>query len=1045
MNRKHLLSGFWFLCALVSILLILKPLHSETKINSLSELQRNFSKPPMEYGTVPFSVWNDDMTESEIEKQLIELKEQGAGSIFIHPRPGLITPYLSDTWLSLCKFTVDKGKQLGMNVWLYDENSYPSGFAGGHVPAQMPESIGKGLLFHRYDILPNDMSKNVSLVLKAEGSGFADVTNTVASEKSKQGKYYVFEIVQNQPSGWYGGFAYVDLMLPGVTEKFLDVTLENGYKKSIGDEFGKAVPGIFTDEPQIAPPQRRNCMKWTPALFSEFEKKWGYDLKINLPSLFEEVGDWQKIRHNYYALLLDLFIERWAKVYYRYCEQNNLQFTGHYWEHGWPLASEGPDNMAMYAWFHMPGIDILMNEYQENTHAQFGNVRAVKELRSAANQMGRSRTMSETYGAAGWDLRFEDMKRIGDWEYALGVNFMNQHLSYITIKGARKRDHPQSFTYHEPWWKFYHIMGNYFARLSMVLSSGEQINKILVIEPTSSAWMYNSNGIQNKKLEDLGNTFYEFEQKLEKLQVEYDLGSENIIKDNGKIEDGKFVVGKRSYDIVVLPPGLENLEKSTVTLIEKYLQGKGKIISFVDAPKYIDGSVTNIVTALASQYSAQWMRLNNLSGQAAVDQLASEDFKIINPETITGVLFHHRRLYEDGELLFLINTSLDQYSKGTVKMKGRSVTEMNLMNGAIVPYPLAIEGNSMNVTFDLPPAGSLVLITNPAASSVPVPARIVSAQERVLLPKGSEQIKRITPNTLTLDYCDIKVGINEEKDLYFYEAQNKIYKYHGLEGNPWSRAVQYKTNILDKNNFGPNSGFEATYSFLIEGNVDKASLQAVVERPNLWTISINGHPVQPRPGEWWLDRAFGIYDIGSNVVSGTNQIKVTASPFTINSELESIYILGNFGLIPKAKGFKMIPSSELSIGAWDKQNMPFYSDGVSYINTFTVSSKEKSYCVKLSKWNGTIVEVKVNNKPAGVIAWQPYQLDISDKIQMGDNEITVTVYGSLKNLLGPHHNKPEHNRAWPAGFEAAPKYQPEGQEYDFIGYGLFEDFVVTEK
>ena len=57
--------------------------------------------------------------------------------------------------------------------------------------------------------------------------------------------------------------------------------------------------------------------------------------------------------------------------------------------------------------------------------AQFGNVRAVKELRSVANQMGYTRTLSETYGGGGWDETFKDFKRLGDWEYVLGVNFMN--------------------------------------------------------------------------------------------------------------------------------------------------------------------------------------------------------------------------------------------------------------------------------------------------------------------------------------------------------------------------------------------------------------------------------------------------------------------------------------------------------------------------------------------------------------------------------------------------------------------------------------------
>ena len=73
-----------------------------------------------------------------------KFKEAGIGGVFVHPRPGLITEYLSEEWFELFDYTVQKGKELGMNVWIYDENSYPSGFAGGHVPAEMPESWNQG-------------------------------------------------------------------------------------------------------------------------------------------------------------------------------------------------------------------------------------------------------------------------------------------------------------------------------------------------------------------------------------------------------------------------------------------------------------------------------------------------------------------------------------------------------------------------------------------------------------------------------------------------------------------------------------------------------------------------------------------------------------------------------------------------------------------------------------------------------------------------------------------------------------------------------------
>ena len=277
----------------------------------------------------------------------------------------------------------------------------------------------------------------------------ANITDRVkAGESFGKARYLIAEINRAGDAGWTAGGPYVDLMYPGVTEKFLEVTLE-AYRREIGDQFGKRVPGSFTDEPELQPAAG---LPWTADLPEQFETQWGYNLIDHLPSLMQEIGQWRTVRHNYYQTVLNLFIARWAKPYYEYCDKYDLEFTGHYWEHEWPRCRQVPDNMAMAAWQQRPGIDTLMNQYQENTHAQFGNIRACREISSLANQLGRDRTLVELYGAGGWDLRFEDMKRIGDWLEVLGVNTLNEHLSYITLRGARKRDHPQSFSYHEPWW-----------------------------------------------------------------------------------------------------------------------------------------------------------------------------------------------------------------------------------------------------------------------------------------------------------------------------------------------------------------------------------------------------------------------------------------------------------------------------------------------------------------------------------------------------------------------------------------------------------------
>ena len=82
------------------------------------------------------------------------------------------------------------------------------------------------------------------------------------------------------------------------------------------------------------------------------------------------------------------------------------------------------------------------------------------------------------------------MKRNGDWAFVLGVNLLNQHLSFMSLMGDRKFDYPQSFGPYSPYWKQYRYQTDYFGRLSAALSSGKQKNRILILEPTTTAWMY---------------------------------------------------------------------------------------------------------------------------------------------------------------------------------------------------------------------------------------------------------------------------------------------------------------------------------------------------------------------------------------------------------------------------------------------------------------------------------------------------------------------------------------------------------------------------
>ncbi|HPT22048.1 MAG TPA: glycosyl hydrolase [Bacteroidales bacterium] len=1010
---------------------------NEVKVPDFATLSTQFKTPGKEYTTAPFFVWNAEITKNDIDSFLVSFKNAGSSQVIIHPRPGLITEYLSQEWFDLYKHAVEKGKELDMNVWIYDENSYPSGFAGGHVPTEMPESYnqGQGLKMERFETLPDTCDKYY-LCLKEENGTFKDITSSLSDEKGKTGKFILFSKTYNKKSDWFGGTSYVDLLYPGVTQKFIEITM-SGYEKYIGSEFGKSVPGTFTDEPQINSP---GGIRWTPDLFDAFMKQWHYDLKTQLPSLFEEVGDWKKIRHNYTQTLLQLFIDRWSKPWYSYCEEKGLKFTGHYWEHEWPNMRPGGDNMAMYAWHHVPAIDMLFNEWNDTTpNAQFGNVRAVKELASAANQTGRQQKLSETYGGSGWDLSFTDMKRNGDWEYALGVNLMNQHLTYFTLAGARKYDYPPSFDYHEPWWKDYKYINDHYARLSLALSAGKQINDILILEPTTSAWLYDSYVNSNKKCAETGRTFQTFITKIEMNQVEYDLGSENIIKDRGNVTKGRFVVGQTGYSKVVVPPLTENLNTRTYDLLREFVSKGGTLIAF-SVPTLVDGAPSEEIQKFFNQKSDRIILLDKLTPEVISKYLENNNLGFEGVKE--GTLYHHRRILSDGQLIFLVNSSLTGPINGSFTTRGKDAIEMNTLTGEIYGYQYKQDGDNIRLSYSIPPAGSLLLyIPDKKITGYTISAK--TENKTPVMASSPLKVSRNEDNALMIDFCDLKIGKNLIKDIHVAEATDTVFKIFGFKnGDPWNTSVQYKTNIIDRDTFKPGTGFTATFHFTIKGSFDFSNIKTVIERPWLWTVSVNGIEVKPEKDRWWLDRSFGVFNIGANVRTGDNTITLHTSPMKIHAETGFVYVLGNFSLKPAEKGWVIEkPASEYTMGKWKDQGMPFYSWGVTYSREFNIEKNEGTWEIGLTGWNGTIAEVYVNGKPAEPVAFPPYLTNVTSLIKPGINKIDVKVIGSLKNLLGPHHKEPRPGFVTPNYWKKNKSY-PAGKDYHMTDYGLFEDFIL---
>jgi hypothetical protein len=1014
----------------------------ETRIDDFKSLIRNFEDPPSEFRSAPFWIWHEKVCKEKIREQLVDFREKGFGGVFVHPRYGMITEYLSEEWFEMVEYTLSVARELGLYVWIYDENSYPSGFAGGHVPHDMPDSYryGQALRIHRTNRFEPDPDLRYLHYFEVNGQGEAVEFHDPAARTGNRGEFILLELVNYPQNKWHAGWSYVDLLYPGVTEKFMEITMQ-GYEDRFGGHFGNLIPGVFTDEPNIAPPGGRTAVRWTPDLYDEFEKRWGYRLQDNLLSLFEETGNWKKVRHNYFQLLLQMFIDRWSKPWFEYTESRNLKWTGHYWEHGWPSPHHGGDNMAMYAWHQVPGVDLLFNRmYTEERPTQFGNVRNVKELRSAANQTGRIRTLSETYGGAGWELTFEDMKRLGDWMYVLGVNFLNQHMAYMTLLGDRKHDFPQSISYHAPWWEHYGHQLDYFARLSVAMSAGRQNNNILVIEPTTTTWMYYSSYRPNAYLNEIGNNFNDLLDRMEQYKIGYDLGSENIIKDRGSVENGRFIVGEADYEVVVLPFGMENIDRPTFELLSRFLESGGRVVSLKTLPSMIAGSLSDEPMKLMREHNGRWLHASCFTDPHVYLHFDNKRLQFSQSAMKSKWFLHHERELDDGRLVFLVNSSPDEDMEGYFITSGEMVARLDPETGRVTGWPHTGDNGQIRVGFSVKPAGSLLLFIPDRKIAVDYQAERPAAT--IVMESSEMQIRPLSPNVVTLDYGELSIEGQSLGRLYFYSAADRVWQHYGYNDNPWVSSSQFRTELVDADTFSTATGFEFVYDFIVRQGTDMRSVTAVAERPGIFSLTVNGRTLEPVPGRWFVEKDFAVYAVGEYLSPGQNRISLRASPMSMFAELQPVYLTGFFSLAEAGAGWEIIPQQPLRAGSWRKSGYPFYSDRVSYIKNVWIEKVPQRVMVQLGEWNGTVAEVLVNNRPAAIIQSPPYEADITGLVGEGENSIEVTVYGSLKNLLGPHHNVTRRGIVTPWSFKYAPQVQPPGSGYDLLDYGLMEGFRV---
>jgi len=975
----------------------------------VNELRNEFLKPPLAFRGTPFWSWNDRLRAEELARQAREMKGHGMGGFFMHSRDGLETVYMGPEWLNCVRKTVEVAKEEGMGAWLYDEDRWPSGAAGGLVPARGGDAFrAKMITTEECQTLPEDTEDVLAVFATVVENGSIvsarrlspDAAATEAGET-----LLVFRREVSGPSEWFNDDAYADNLNPDAVAAFIDTTYEV-YRKEVGGEFGGAVPGIFTDEPNIFHPAIRSglgALPWTDGLDAYFRERRGYDLLDVVPWLFYDGEPATKARHDYWYTISQRFTEAYTKQIGEWCERYGLAFTGHYLmenEMGQGIVRGGAI-MPHYRYQHVPGIDMLTEQTHENL--------TIKQCSSVASQFGRKRVLSETYGCSSWELTFEGQKWTGDWQYVLGVNLRCQHLALYTLRGCRKRDFPPAFNYNTTWWKYNGVVEDYFARIGRVLTEGEAVRDVLVLHPVATGWSMVGESRQSREKADVySERLNDFARALLATHYDFDFGDEQIMATDGRVEDGTLWVGRAPYKAVVIPPNTRTLFSSTVDLLGQFLQAGGAVIAVEPLPTMIEAKPSERIQALLAGEGISTVP-DKAGLQVALEAALPRRVSLRNVQGQEAAsLLYMQRSFGDKFAYFCVNNDRHNGYDLDLALEGSGrIEEWNPLTGEVKGLPALEEDGKLCFGAHFGPAGSRLYVVDPGGTPQPVPTKARPSAIWALRPVTNASFigptcafTRTDPNVLTLDMCQYRMGDGEwSQTTEVWRAQNEVRKALDMRPNYYNGLPQRYKWALEPH---PSDGapVELRFAFTVK-DVPASPTYLLVEGASQFTITLNGQPVPNQAVGWYLDRSFHKVALPA-LQEGANEL-VLGCAYTNYMELEDCFLIGDFGVsIDRAI---IAEPQKLHLCDWTTQGYPHYAGSIIYHGKLDYRPKNgERVRVYLGEYEAVDVAVHVNGGLAGHIPWASANgLDITRYLGPGMNNVDIEVVSSPRNMLGPLH------------------------------------------
>ena len=564
--------------------------------------------------------WVKGENEATLRRGVQEVYDSGCGAICVESRTH--PDFLGEGWWRDIGVLLEECRRLGMKLWIFDDQHFPSGYAAGaaagtpaarmlmrekHMDVRGPVK-GGAFVVQDDEHHPRDGEGVVAVIAarrldtSTRVEAFEDIGGWCLGERIDltgrihdglaywdvpEGMWRIFVLTASYVTERNPPRTFVNPLLPEGGQMMIDTVYEPHYRR-FGEHFGKTLAGFFSDEPALRAGRGYHAVigeyprvpiPWRTDMPRLLKAALGEDAMTLLPGLWFDIGEDRnrRIRYALMDIVSRLYGENYSTRIGDWCRSHGVEYIGHVIEQNNTHCRTGPGAGHYFRAMSgqdMAGVDIVLHEVRpemrHSTHAwQSQDFEADDDFfRYMLGQMAvscahldpkkKGRAMCEIFGAYGWQEDAAEMRYLANLMLSRGVNHFVPHA--FTLAPFPDRDSPPHFdSAHHPLTPAIRRIFRYMARVGSLIDGGRHLSRIAVLYYGEGEWANGSQGCMKTQ---------EVVKALNSRQIECEIVP---------IES----LAQADFDLLLIPWAQSWPQK----LLEscRRLQAQGRQVRFVDA------------------------------------------------------------------------------------------------------------------------------------------------------------------------------------------------------------------------------------------------------------------------------------------------------------------------------------------------------------------------------------------------------------------------------------------------------------------------------